>query len=84
VAAATLLLCGVLSGRRDDPEQAAMCASHVIHVLEQVYEQDEEVGRLEKDWQARALISDDGPLSAGAILDMPDYDPGPVYWSRRR
>jgi len=82
VGAATALMLALLTGRLDGPKHAAMCASHVIHVLEQVYE-DEEVGRLEKDWQARALLSAGGPLTAQAILVLPSYDPGPVCRSRR-
>lgn len=82
VGAATALMCGLLTGRLDGPKHAAMCASHVIHVIEQVYE-DEEIGRREKDWQACALLSADGPLAAEAILVLPNYDPGPVYRSRR-
>jgi hypothetical protein len=82
VGAATTLLCGILTGRLDGPRHASLCASHAIHVVEQVYE-DEEVGGLERDWQARALLSAEGPLTAEAILALPDYDPGPVCRSRR-
>src|SRR5262249_6076749 len=60
-AAAAHLFLGVASGKLTDPEQAALCASHVIHIREQVYDNDA-IDTLEKRWQTAALDA----LRAGA------------------
>jgi hypothetical protein len=41
---------------------------------------------LEKEWQASAILSPAGPLTAEEILALPDFDPGPALpaeqWGR--
>jgi hypothetical protein len=81
LAAGAMLVLGIRSGRLGDPKHAALCAAHVIHIREQVYDNDD-LAALEQDWQVRALdaVAANGPV-AGTVAALADYPPGPL---RRR